>query len=120
MSRGKFSYSTDRACEEIFDYVVWPDYGEDGFKQSATARALNPCGDRELSEMVFDMFCVLHSLDWYLSGDTGEAQYKSDVRRFKDKWLKRTDEDRIEAYKGDLTNFFNELLAEIENVYHEQ
>lgn len=120
MSGGKYGYSTDLACEKVFNYAVCPDYGSDGFKQSATARALNPLEDRELSEMVFDMFCVLHSYDWYASGDTCEEQYRADVKRFKEKWLQRTDRDRIEAYKNDLTHFFNGLLAEIENVYREQ
>lgn len=115
MSGGRFDYRNDDACSEIFHGKLYPAYGDDGFKHSKEARRINPLEDRELSEMVFDMFCVLHSYDWYASGDTGEEQYRADVKRFKDKWMHRSAKDTVEAYKGDLTACFNELLAEIEN-----
>ena len=48
-----------------------------------------------MSELVWDVFCVLHSCDWYKSGDTGEDSYREDVERFKEKWLTVIGEDRI-------------------------
>ena len=88
MSGGHFSYDNDRACHEIFGWDLSPDYGERGFKQSRDARRLNPLEDLVMSELVFDVFCVLHSYDWYVCGDTCEETYRADVQRFKDKWLK--------------------------------
>ena len=88
MSGGHFNYSNDNACRDIFGWCVDCNYGERGFSQSKTARRLNPLEDLVMSELVFDVFCVLHSYDWYASADTCEETYREDVRRFKDKWLK--------------------------------
>ena len=52
------------------------------------ARKLNPMEDRQLSELVFDVLCLLYSADWYKSGDTCEDIYREDVKFFKEKWLK--------------------------------
>lgn len=86
MSGGAFDYTNDRACQEIFSWMS-PDYGEHGFSKADSARKLNPLGDRQLSELCWDMFCLLHSLDWYKSGDTDENTYMEDVKRFKNKWI---------------------------------
>ena len=88
MSGGRFDYSNDRACRDIFGWGVDCDYGENGFSQSKLARRINPLEDAVISELVFDVFCVLHSYDWYACGDTCEDTYRADVKRFKDKWLK--------------------------------
>lgn len=88
MSGGHFNYSNDRTCQDIFGWGIYCDYGEKGFGQSALARELDPLEDVVLSELVFDVFCVLHSYDWYASGDTCEETYRADVKYFKDKWLK--------------------------------
>jgi len=88
MSGGHFDYKNDTACHEIFGWAVSANYGERGFVQSNTARQLNPLEDLVMSELVFDVFCVLHSYDWYASGDCCEETYRADVKRFKDKWLK--------------------------------
>lgn len=88
MSGGYFEYINDRACNEIFGWSLCPDYGDRGFAQSAAARRMNPLDDLVMSELVWDVFCVLHSFDWARSGDTGEEDYRSDVECFKKKWLK--------------------------------
>ena len=88
MSGGHFSYINDQACNEIYGWQLSANYGERGFSQSPAARRIDPFEDRVMSELVFDVFCVLHSYDWYAFGDTGEATYREDVQRFKDKWLK--------------------------------
>lgn len=88
MSGGRFDYRNDQLCNEIFDYTVYPEYGAAGFKQSRVARTMNPLEDKIISELVFDVFCLLHSFDYYKSGDTGEETYQEDVKRFKEKWLK--------------------------------
>lgn len=104
MSGGHFDYSNDRLCHEIFGWEVSADYGEAGFKQSKIARRLDPLDDILLSELVFDVFCVLHSYDWWQSGDTGEDTYRKDVQRFKDKWLKQLTDERIKEIIDDELN----------------
>ena len=52
------------------------------------ARKLNPMEDRQLSELVFDVLCLIYSADWYKSGDTCEDIYREDVKFFKEKWMK--------------------------------
>lgn len=59
------------------------------------ARRNNPLKDKMMSELCWDMFCVLHSYDWYMEGDTGEEVYLEDVKRFKDKWLKVTGDELV-------------------------
>ena len=89
MSGGHFDYANDRACNEMFDWLgAYYGLGKGDYHDNVkAARKLNPCRDKMLSEMVYDMFCLLHSLDWYLSGDTGEEDYLEDAAYFKSKWL---------------------------------
>ena len=104
MSGGRFDYSNDHLCHEIFGWGVSANYGEMGFGQSKIARRLDPLDDILLSELVFDVFCVLHSYDWWQSGDTCEDTYRKDVQRFKDKWLKQLSEERIKEIVDDELN----------------
>ena len=104
MSGRRFDYSNDRLCHDIFGWEVSADYGECGFKQSKIARRLDPLDDILLSELVFDVFCVLHSYDWWKSGDTCEDDYREDVQRFKDKWLKQLPEERVKEIIDDELN----------------
>ena len=87
MSGGLYDYRDSALCHEIFGWRISPDYGSCGFTQSAIASRINPLEDKIISEMVFDMFCLLRSFDWYRSGDNSEDQYRADVQTFKDKWL---------------------------------
>ena len=111
MSGGHFDYRNDHLCHEIFGWGIYPDYGKKGFEQSKTARRLNPLEDLVMSELVFDVFCVLHSFDWYQSGDTCNETYLKDVQRFKEKWLKLLSKDRIKEIVDD------ELAATRERLY---
>ena len=38
-------------------------------KEYTYARVENPMEDNDVSELVFDVACLLHSLEWYKSGD---------------------------------------------------
>lgn len=96
MSGGRFQYVNDQLANDIFGWGMNPDYGNDGFSQSRLARYIDPMEDKMLSEMLWDMFCLLHSLDWYQSGDTGEDTYLKDVEYFKGKWLKPTAEELVQ------------------------
>ena len=110
MSGGRFDYMNDNLCNELFRWSVCPVYGmatDEEYKRSIkNAREINPLKDKVLSEMLYDMFCLLHSFDWAESGDTSEEVYREDVLYFKKKWLKALPDDiikrQIEAGLGEL------------------
>ena len=120
MSGGHFSYINDSACHEIFGWGVRCDYGEDGFSQSKKARRLNPLEDLVMSELVFDVFCVLHSYDWYACSDTCEETYRADVQRFKDKWLKPMRGERAKEIVDDELNAARERLYQAFGIKEEK
>lgn len=60
-----------------------------------TAIKNNPLGDPEVSALVYDVFCLLHSYDWAASGDTCSDSYRKDVEDFKKRWMKRSRNDQI-------------------------
>ena len=97
MSGGHFNYLDDSLCRELFHWGVTPVCGLGGeleYDSSAKeARRINPMKDRMLSEMLYDMFCLLHSLDRAESGDNNENVYRQDVLYFKQKWLKSEKQD---------------------------
>lgn len=106
MSGGHFEYRDVSLCDEIFGYQLSPHYGIGEKGQSRLAAKLNPLEDRQISEIVFDMLCLLSSYDYYRSGDTGEETYRDDVQRFKEKWLspnrKQIDERTVNEMIEDL------------------
>lgn len=94
MSGGHWNYQNDVIAQDIFGWHMSPNYGQRGFKQAALARKSNPLEDKQLSELAWDLFCILHSYDWYASADTGEECYRADVAYFKKKWLKTSAEEQ--------------------------
>lgn len=67
--------------------------------------------DAELDELVKDLSEVLHDLEWWRSGDTGEERYRKTVRSFKTKWfvadarernLERIINEKIENLRAEL------------------
>ena len=54
------------------------------------SRNLNPMHDRDLSELMADVMCLLYALKWFDSCDIGEETYKECVNKFKAKWFTRT------------------------------
>lgn len=110
MSGGHFEYQERRLCSELFGFQLWPDYGEDGRKHSGEARKLNPLEDKEFSEMVYDMLCVIHSFDYYKSGDTDEEQYREDLEFFKRKWMGKSDQQRT---REEIDKSISELKDEL-------
>lgn len=52
-------------------------------------------GNPEISALVYDVFCLLHSYDWAESGDTDMDAYQKDVEIFKSQWFKKARKDRI-------------------------
>lgn len=89
MSGGHWDYQNDSLANTIYQHC-YPDYdlADERVKEiSAIARKENPLDDKDLSMLLYDLLCILHSCDWYRSGDTDEAQYKKDIQYFKEKWL---------------------------------
>ena len=87
MSGGYFCGHTDRLAEDLFAFQ-YPHYGQNGFSESTLARQQNPLEDKTISELTWDLLCVLHAFDYYKSGDIGEDAYREDVDYFKAKWCK--------------------------------
>lgn len=94
MSGGHWGYLNDNLANVIFNWRLCPDYGKDGFSQAKQAARMNPLEDNELSELLWDMLCLLHSYDWYVRGDTSEERYLEDAKYFKNKWLRVTPTQR--------------------------
>lgn len=116
MSGGAYDYSQRRLGEYLFGYSISVDYGDEGFNESKKARKINPMEDRDVSELVWDVLCLIHSKDWYDSGDTGRKDYLDDVTRFKQKWFNRPIEAVKEDYINDLRLFCDELIDEINRI----
>lgn len=113
MSGGHFNYKNDDVCSEIYNWEISPNYGDRGFALSKIARRINPLEDFVISEIVFDVFCLLHSFDWYESGDTCEETYRKDVKRFKDKWLKPFSEIRTKEIIDDEISDLRDKLYQV-------
>lgn len=103
MSGGRWNYSQ---CNLGYDMYPGCDvcygFGDDSRNKHSNytwsvklARKLDPMEDKQLSELVFDVLCLVYSADWYKSGDTGEDTYLADVKYFKQKWLKQKPEDSV-------------------------
>lgn len=112
MSGGSWNSHHSLLADELFGWGLSLTYGKDRFKNSKVARNIDPMEDKELSEMLWDILCLLHSKDYYESGDINKSTYEEDVAEFKKKWFKRSKKDTLEAYKEDLRTYAEELLKE--------
>lgn len=108
MSGGRWNYSNDYLASDMFG--EYPTYGEKGFSAYKEARRTNPLLDKQLSELVWDVFVVLHSCDWYRSGDICEEGYLEDVKYFKDKWLNKSAENLV---KDEIDKSIDELKEDL-------
>lgn len=95
MSGGYFNYRNQSLADEIFGWNMSCRYGQYGFSQAAKARQKNPLQDKIISELTWDLLCVLYSYDYYMCADTGEDDYREDVEYFKKKWLKPMSKERM-------------------------
>lgn len=80
MSGGHFDYQDFTLKDTIFGYADKPK---------------NVFEDREISELVWDVFDLIHDFDLYYSGDTGEDDWIRSKEAFKAKWLKTAPDERI-------------------------
>lgn len=121
MSGGYFNYSNDTAAREIFGYGPSITYGlEDLQGESRQVAKDDPLEDHEISELVYDVFCLLHSYDWYKECDTGYETYQKDVAFFKDKWLRGDPSERISRLTDQaIERIKNAAQKEIEELKNE-
>ena len=96
MSGGHFDYIDSRCKDEIFG---WSD------------RPRNVFEDSEISELIFDVFNLIHEFDWYVSGDTCKETYLKAKVNFKKKWLKNSGV-RVRRIVDDAINEIRDELYE--------
>lgn len=114
MSGGSLNYLASNMSDSLFSSIVEGHYKMICDNDNARiARELNPMHDRELSELMADVMCLLHALEWYESSDIGEESYKKYANKFKKKWLPRTPEAKANSYAEDLKALYKELDAEL-------
>lgn len=105
---------------ELFGYR-WPDLWPDLSEADGKWR------DEELNELYHDLFCggkfsvrgyggLAQSLDFWLSGDTEEEDYRDAASRFKAKWMHRTPRNRVEFYQRKLQEYADRLKKEMGEV----
>lgn len=93
--------------------------------------------DEELNDLFFDLFgggydgyrtpfarkdrtCefgprgggLFESLDFWLSGDTCEEDYMEDLKRFKQKWFRRTPKNRVEYYQRRFEEYAHDIIEQ--------
>lgn len=94
MSGGHFNYTDSALKTEIFGW---------------TDRPTNVLEDRELSELTWDLLDVIHTYDWYVSGDTCKETYLKAKNEFKKKWFS----NRGVNVRRIVDEAVNELKAEL-------
>ena len=102
MSGGSLDYKPSLLCEEIFGWDVNCDYNLKSNKELEKGRKFvikqNRLEDMEISELVYDVLCLLYSYEWYKSGDTSKKQYEKDIKFFKEKWLLQSEDEQLKRY----------------------
>lgn len=105
MSGGHFDYIENTAANSLFNYCVSiPRYVDGGeyakdYKDNLTAAIrIDPMEDADISALLFDMLYLIHSCDFYKSGDTGPDQYREDLNWFRKKWFKTSRDERLREY----------------------
>lgn len=117
MSGGSHNYIANEINEALFENRIDNHYQNVCDEKIAIiARNFNPMHDRELSELMADVMCLLYGLEWFDSIDIGEEKYKECVNKFKAKWMHRTEKDRLNSYLDDLKSYYEELAEEFKDV----
>ena len=108
MSGGCWNYMNDSAASEILGYHIYVGYGLDSDKHEKNYKQVvrdNPLGDPEISALVYDVFCLLHSYDWAESGDTDMDAYQKDVEIFKRRCIRHSDLKQKAAVNHEFNDF---------------
>ena len=75
--------------------------------------------DEEISELVWDVFQLIHDFDWYKSGDTCKETYLKKKSAFKKKWLKSDRKVRLKGYVDERLKKLNDKLYRLMGVEDE-
>lgn len=113
MSGGHWDYQNDSLANATYQHC-YPDYdlADEQVKElSIIARKENPLGDKDLSMLLYDLLCVLHSCDWYRSGNIDKEQYKKDIQHFKEKWLWSKEWIRVSDHYPEMVDVNGELKS---------
>lgn len=119
MSGGHFNYDDRGLAHDIFGFAVAIDYNledEDNKESRKVVRRNDPFEDKEISELIYDVFCLIHSYDWAICGDTSIDQYRKDVKYFKDKWLNCPPDERV---KREIDKCTDALKKELYTIFCE-
>lgn len=123
MSGGYWNHANYTVASEILGYHIYVDYGLDSDRHAKYYKEVvraNPLGDPEVSALVYDVFCLLHSYDWAKSGDTDISAFHKDVAIFKDRWFKKARKDRIKEIIDISTDKLKEELYQAFGFEHER
>lgn len=100
MSRGFWDYRNEYLQSDIFGWNVSK---EDGLP--------NIFEDKEITEIIFDMFRLLYAFDSYKCGDWSEKSWLEEKDKFKERWLGRTEDERVRAIvESTLADAKNEIF----------
>ncbi len=114
MSGGYFEYKNDELCNVMFNGSIYPLYSPQADSRyrgfCGEARSINPMQDTMISELVYDVLCLIYALDMCLSNDTSDETYQKDVDYFKKKWLSAT---RKSIAKREIDQSLEELRDEL-------
>lgn len=119
MSGGSFNYASSNLLTNVFSDYISARYdfeSENNKKDRLRAIKENPMHDLELSELIYDIAILLHSCEWYDSGDTGYDTYQADVKAFKKKWFKASRNERI---KRDIELVLEDARLKLEETFLE-
>lgn len=83
MSRGYWDYKNQNLQDEIFGWGAEANHVPNIFE------------DREISEIIFDMFQLLYAFDSYKCADWGEDDWIRQKNYFKNKWFGKTEDERV-------------------------
>lgn len=100
MSGGRFDYMDRAAMNEIFGCCH-------------SDNVPNVFEDKEISELIYDVFNLIHDYDWYASGDTSEEDYLRAKKVFKDKWLNGDKKQREIRLKSIVDEAVDEVRDEL-------
>lgn len=87
MSGGSLNYLAFKMNDELYDQACVHYSNVDNPKEAICARRDDPFEDSDISELVFDVACVVHALEWYKSGDICEETYREILAKFKKNYM---------------------------------
>lgn len=87
MSGGSLNYLAFSMNDELYNKAHVHYSNVKNPKEATSARCDDPFEDRDVSELVFDVACIIHALEWYKSGDICEETYREVLSEFKKNYI---------------------------------